>query len=312
MANGASAASALAPRIRIDLQSPRASTSVPRAIAERATTHSKPAVRAKARQACPGKAHNLRRAAHQWHAKQKPTYKSAKHAEEVLSTLERYAFPVFGEADVSAIDTDLIVKALEPHWSRVPATASRLRGRIEAVLDWATVAKLRPQAIIRLAGTAIWSTCCRHPPSLQGTAKARGIMRPCPMLSFRTFGGSFHPPGRSGFCAAVPHPYGHAMGAMYRFLKPTTNLPPEEDKWDVRNRAARQAAQEDDDEQGGPREGAKEDARADQRDTTPETRDRAPGRERSLSTSITDRQIAAWKLPWKPGRPKVIGAEDSS
>ena len=44
---------------------------------------------------------------------------------------------------MAAIDTDLVVKVLQPIWEKKPETASRVRGRIEAVLDWATAKKLR-------------------------------------------------------------------------------------------------------------------------------------------------------------------------
>ena len=50
-----------------------------------------------------------------------------------------YASPVFGRLPVSAIDTGLVMRALEPIWASKPTTASRLRGRIENVLDWAKV-----------------------------------------------------------------------------------------------------------------------------------------------------------------------------
>ena len=40
---------------------------------------------------------------------------------------------------VQAIDTELVLKTVEPIWKTKPETATRLRGRIEAILDWATV-----------------------------------------------------------------------------------------------------------------------------------------------------------------------------
>ena len=40
---------------------------------------------------------------------------------------------------MQAIDTTLVMKAIEPLWQQKTETASRLRGRVEAVLDWATV-----------------------------------------------------------------------------------------------------------------------------------------------------------------------------
>jgi len=50
---------------------------------------------------------------------------------------------VFGSLSVQSIDVALVMKALEPIWHTKPETASRLRGRIEAVLDWATVRSYR-------------------------------------------------------------------------------------------------------------------------------------------------------------------------
>jgi integrase len=69
----------------------------------------------------------------------KTGWQNAKHSEQWPSTLNTYASPVFGSLPVQAIDVGLLMKALEPIWQTKPETASRLRGRIEAVLDWATV-----------------------------------------------------------------------------------------------------------------------------------------------------------------------------
>ncbi len=66
-------------------------------------------------------------------------WKNAKHAAQWTATLDTYASPVFGALPVQAIDTALVTKALEPIWRVKPETASRLRGRIESVLAWATV-----------------------------------------------------------------------------------------------------------------------------------------------------------------------------
>jgi integrase len=70
-------------------------------------------------------------------------WQNAKHRQQWRNTLATYASPVFGSLPVQSVDTDLIVKALQPIWKRVPETASRVRGRIEAVLDWATVGGFR-------------------------------------------------------------------------------------------------------------------------------------------------------------------------
>ena len=73
----------------------------------------------------------------------RPGWDNAKHAAQWASTLSRYASPHFGALPVSAIDTHLIVKVLSPIWSTKTETATRLRGRIESILDWATVKQYR-------------------------------------------------------------------------------------------------------------------------------------------------------------------------
>lgn len=66
-------------------------------------------------------------------------WKNAKHADQWTNTLTTYAYPVFDSLPVSAIDTALVMRVLEPIWSTKTETASRIRGRIESVLHWATV-----------------------------------------------------------------------------------------------------------------------------------------------------------------------------
>ena len=56
-----------------------------------------------------------------------------------MSTLATYAEPVLGNLAVSDINTGHVHRVLEPIWSTKSVTASKLRGRIEAVLDWARV-----------------------------------------------------------------------------------------------------------------------------------------------------------------------------
>jgi integrase len=66
-------------------------------------------------------------------------WKNAKHAAQWSATLETYAYPVMGSLPIAGIDTGLVLKVLEPIWTVKTETASRLRGRIEAVLDYAKV-----------------------------------------------------------------------------------------------------------------------------------------------------------------------------
>lgn len=70
-------------------------------------------------------------------------WKNAKHASQWGATLEAYAYPTLGALPVDAIDTALVLKVLEPLWSTKTETASRLRGRLEAILDYAKVRGLR-------------------------------------------------------------------------------------------------------------------------------------------------------------------------
>jgi integrase len=72
-----------------------------------------------------------------------PKWKNGKHAAQFLSTLRTHVFPVFGKVPVNAIDKKLVIRALEPIWYKIPETASRTRGRIEQVLDFAKVSGYR-------------------------------------------------------------------------------------------------------------------------------------------------------------------------
>lgn len=62
-----------------------------------------------------------------------------KHAAQWKSTLEVYAKPVIGALSVQHVGTTSVMDVLEPIWATKSETAGRLRGRIEAILDWATV-----------------------------------------------------------------------------------------------------------------------------------------------------------------------------
>ncbi len=64
---------------------------------------------------------------------------NAKHRQQWVATLATYASPVIGSLPVADIDTGLVLKILEPIWGKKRETASRLRGRIESVLDYARV-----------------------------------------------------------------------------------------------------------------------------------------------------------------------------
>ena len=66
-------------------------------------------------------------------------WRNAKHRKQWQATLDAYAHPLIGTLPVASIDTALTLKILRPIWKDKPETASRLRGRIERILAWATV-----------------------------------------------------------------------------------------------------------------------------------------------------------------------------
>ena len=95
-------------------------------------------------------------------------------------TLKTYAYPVIGDLPLHLIDTTLVMKVIEPLWSTKPETASRLRGRMEVVLDWAPCAATATVKI-RRAGAAIWKCYCRR----GRKCARRNITVLLPTLNFR-------------------------------------------------------------------------------------------------------------------------------
>jgi integrase len=63
-------------------------------------------------------------------------WKNVKHGQQWINTLTTYASPLLGKQPVEHITTDLVYRVLEPIWVTKTETATRVRQRIEAVLDW--------------------------------------------------------------------------------------------------------------------------------------------------------------------------------
>ena len=78
-------------------------------------------------------------------------WKNAKHRQQWANTLKTYVYPVIGALPVAAVDTALVIKVLEPIWRTKPETASRVRGRIESILDWARVRGYRDSELLNPA-----------------------------------------------------------------------------------------------------------------------------------------------------------------
>jgi len=70
-------------------------------------------------------------------------WRNAKHAQQWTNTLAAYVYPAFGSVPVGDVDVAMVMKVLEPLWTTKPETAGRVRGRIEAVLDWSKVRGFR-------------------------------------------------------------------------------------------------------------------------------------------------------------------------
>lgn len=70
-------------------------------------------------------------------------WKNLKHVRQWRSTIATFASPFIGSLPVHAIDNKAVVNVLEPIWNSKRETATRLRARIEKILDWATTMKYR-------------------------------------------------------------------------------------------------------------------------------------------------------------------------
>lgn len=91
---------------------------------------------AKAASAAPA-ATTFREVASLYIAAHEAGWRNPKHRAQWRSTLEAYVFPAFGGRPVRAIGTADVMQVLEPLWHAKPETASRVRGRIESILDYA-------------------------------------------------------------------------------------------------------------------------------------------------------------------------------
>jgi integrase len=85
----------------------------------------------------------FREAAEQYIAAHQASWRAKQHLARWHRTLGKYVYPVFGDLPAQAIDIALVMKVLEPIWPKMPESAARIRGRIESVLDWATVRQYR-------------------------------------------------------------------------------------------------------------------------------------------------------------------------
>ena len=91
----------------------------------------------KAAVASQARALTFKKACERFIATKESEWRNPKHRQQWENTLETYAEPIMGHLDVAEIGQDEVLRVLDPIWRTKTETASRLRGRIEQVLDWA-------------------------------------------------------------------------------------------------------------------------------------------------------------------------------
>lgn len=105
--------------------------------------------------------------AHEYQKLHAGGWKNIKHASQWVNTLSTYAFPEFGKKDVSDVSKADILRAIEPIWATKPETASRVRQRIRAVLDWSAARDYR-----RGHDPHLWDQISRSLPKTKDMKKA--------------------------------------------------------------------------------------------------------------------------------------------
>ena len=85
------------------------------------------------------KAHSItfEKAANEYIKTHRESWKNVKHAQQWENTLETYAFKKIGKVPCADVTKEQVLSILTPIWSEKHETATRLRGRIEKILDWA-------------------------------------------------------------------------------------------------------------------------------------------------------------------------------
>jgi integrase len=112
----------------------------------------------------------FREAAAAYIAAHRAGWRNEKHAAQWPSSLEAFVYPTIGHLPAQAIDTGLVLKVLEPIWTKTPETASRVRGRIESVLSWAAARGYRDRSSLN---PATWKGHLDH--LLPARTKVRAI-----------------------------------------------------------------------------------------------------------------------------------------
>jgi integrase len=111
----------------------------------------------------------FRQCAETYIADHRDDWRNAKHAAQWTATLEAYALPVLGGMAVADIESGDVLRVLDPIWKDKNETARRVRGRIEAILDWAKARSYR-----KGENAAAWKG--NLAPALRKRSKARRVV----------------------------------------------------------------------------------------------------------------------------------------
>jgi integrase len=86
---------------------------------------------------------SFKEAAEKYSAAHEDEWSSSVHRNQFLNSLKNHAFSKIGKTQVDQIDTPAVLRVLQPIWKTKTETATRVRARVEAVLDWAKVGGYR-------------------------------------------------------------------------------------------------------------------------------------------------------------------------
>lgn len=81
----------------------------------------------------------FRKVAEAYIAANEESWRNSKHRQQWRNTLETYVYPIIGDVAAGDIGTEHVLQIIEPIWKDKPETASRIRGRVETILDAAKV-----------------------------------------------------------------------------------------------------------------------------------------------------------------------------
>jgi integrase len=89
------------------------------------------------------RAMSVEQAAREYFSSHSHKWRSAKTAQAFCYNMTTYINPVIGALSIAEIDTGLVLRVLEPYWHQRTVTMSRVRGQLQAIIDWAKARNLR-------------------------------------------------------------------------------------------------------------------------------------------------------------------------